>query len=115
MKTKQAAHTPGPWSYTMEKRRQYGQTIHLAHISPAGPDALFTIARLDPVTTPELAEANARLIAAAPALKEQRDALLEAAKEAAVQMGENLPEDCSPSAWKALDALRAAIAKAEGR
>lgn len=84
-------HTPGPWKV----REDYAGAQ-----SVVSADAF--LARVGPPNT-EQAEANARLIAAAPELLEALQGLL-----AAVEQG------TLPGSGKAQDAARAAIAKATG-
>jgi hypothetical protein len=65
MPTTTSAHTPGPWrfvAYTNAISPTTGNGV-IAKIPPAGPDPLFP--------RPDIAEANARLIAAAPELLHQ--------------------------------------------
>ena len=94
-----AGHTPGPWH--IEGRR--GDAYWLSAGINAHRDGPETYVGLfDP--EPENAEANARLIAAAPDL-------LEALKACVV----DLDDSGQPSAGAALEAAANAIAKAEGR
>jgi hypothetical protein len=76
--TQTATHTPGPWD--IDARGQ-GRPIIMAHHSPHGPMAVCEM-RYKP--TLEEAEANARLIAAAPdllaALRDAAQAFDEAAQ-----------------------------------
>lgn len=93
-------HTPGPWYYV------YGA----AWTAPDGPDnngscvAVRALARDIP---PVERDANMRLCAAAPDLLSALIALLPFAQP----VGAN---DCSSSRFAAIDAARAAIAKAGG-
>lgn len=96
-----AEHSPGPWSALPDDMALASEPQYLIRAAN-GRDVAITLSDND--------EADARLIASAPALKEQRDALLEACYAA-----ETVMRDDDDYSWDvALDMLRAAIAKAEG-
>lgn len=98
------AHTPGPWTTKppCREEQQYWWTIRAPGTKPQV--VSFEVARLSSANTPEL-EHDAQLIAAAPDL-------LEALKLcAAVCAGET---SYKRGLVEALEAARAALAKAEG-
>lgn len=97
----QVKHTPGPWEYGEE--RGLCREIHADN----GPE-LFAIAQTRH-GDPEICEANARLIAAAPELLEA----LIAFRDGGPQGGQNFAE-WHESYRPAIDKARAAIAKATG-
>lgn len=86
MKSKEAKHTPGPWSIGTPRKMEYGGGIvhydYPIHVG-AGPSRgnCFVIVSLGGRgaidTTPDAVEANARLIAASPDLYEAGKALVE--------------------------------------
>ena len=99
MKTEQVGHTPGPWRY----RRTYsnGEEVGCA-VMPMGYD--LSTSNLDEN------EANARLIAAAPELLAACQSLMRAE---GMQRGDR--DGCTMGEIsQAIDAARAAIAKALG-
>ena len=100
MKTKQMKHTPGPW----EVHSNIGKKGELGIVAESAPCVIAH--GMSEKHWPEIAQANAALIAAAPEM-------LEALKTLAdyVFREESKQNICS-SAW--MDA-RKAIAKAEGR
>lgn len=108
-------HTPGPWHYDSWKYINPG-TGAIDRTVPVVVTAKFRIAEMasdegndNPYTIPlSEAEANARLIAAAPDL-------LEACKQIKAAYAHLTPYEHGEEAEKALDAIDAAIAKAEGR
>lgn len=106
--TKPVMHTPGPWHY-QEKADRY------THIVRSGGSDLgnFFVCQLGQDTS-GVAEANARLIAAAPelleALKTAREYVQAAHGSMSGAMGHN-DTIVKPD----LDAIDTAIAKAEGR
>lgn len=92
------AHTPGPWHRNIKPATKYttvwaGKNIHIAHISPS-------------FITPEEAEANISLIAAAPDLLE---ALIIIFESRLIMCGENIEK----VSW-ILNIARKAIVKAKG-
>jgi len=107
----QAKHTPGPWTYSADDKlnglRAFGINRDLGKeaAEERGVDvAIETIAEVCEANDHAIAEADARLIAAAPDL-------LEACKQAFEELG-------ASAAWRVstlrLDVLRKAIAKATG-
>jgi hypothetical protein len=97
-----AQHTPGPWWVD----------IDVCVAAGSGVDYLTVAEIVDANTKPGEAEANARLIAAAPEL-------LQAAKNALADIEGILPEfepsgDREHPAWQTIEELKAAILRAEG-
>lgn len=76
------AWTPGPWSVITAKGYPYA--IQASHVSPHEPGAIRDITRWGAISMPSSAEgqANARLIAEAPAMAEALGALEAALDEA---------------------------------
>lgn len=110
MQTKQATHTPGPWTVTKAHgaARDFGRLFHVT-VEPGRVGCVADVlgpGELPMTSVPEIAEANARLIAAAPELLEALEQLVDAAAE--VITYENSP------ITRARDAAIRAIAKATG-
>jgi hypothetical protein len=110
-----AKHTPGPWKAgTARRSSNFGDMAAFVH--GPGPAKIAKVWSGDPSdeTNGNKAEANARLIAAAPDLLEALKDIVEqwdAAKDPhskAVALN-------SPKLWAALGEARAAIAKAEDK
>lgn len=95
-----SGHTPGPWSYRQADRISHGRAIRGAMVLRVKKGGTTVVADL---TGPD-SDANARLMAAAPEL-------LDALREAYAAME---PMHHEPVVSEALDAARAAIAKAGG-
>jgi hypothetical protein len=96
------SHTPGPWSHERVLRSGPHDAPFLclfAHGEVLG-------RAYKPDADGQSAEANARLMAAAPDLLAALKLLTKAANKH--------PDDCTPNLAKALEAARAAIAKARG-
>ena len=99
-----AAHTPGPWRATsrnIENVANWASRIPFAIELEVG----HSVAPIADVCDQPAAEANARLIAAAPELLAALKDVLRIAQAASVGVPGNSPR---------LDRARAAIAKAEG-
>lgn len=116
MKSKQQAeaapasgqHTPGPWRLAFNNAAD-GWTVEAGHNDYIGHTAAFTPrpGSNERTLSRDEAEANARLIASAPALL---DALREIAEMAENRSRVNMPDGTSLALF-----ARAAIAQAEGR
>ena len=102
----ETAHTPGPW-FAVEGNKHHGPFVTNVEVRTICD--LYTVDKLNRIFVfrPEEAEANARLIAAAPDLLEALKALQRQALQGNVRGDEWMDE--------ALELTRAAIAKAEGR
>ena len=110
------SHTPGPWRVENTSFEPSPVIVGLTEEGPRPGDILPNNPRCRVIAqckgTDDEGLANARLIAAAPIL-------LEACQEAEntfLEYGERagFPEG-APECWAAIEALRAAIAKAEGK
>lgn len=103
---KSAKHTPGPWIIFADQ----GSAVAVLPAMRPGEVCSFEGSGLPNK------EANARLIAAAPDLYEAARALVEAedALLAELRAAGEMP-DLTEKPWSLVDALRTAIAKAEGR
>ena len=104
-----AAHTKGPWSV-----RSTGTLYHDLWVAQDGPKRR----RADPIICSGISSENgadARLIAAAPETKKQRDDLLNALKKMSMAYEKlaDIVGDSGPH-WTIYREAKAAIAKAEG-
>ena len=99
-----AQHTPGPWRIEEDPNHWFDITGE----SENGLARLISL--LHPVGTPQETEANARLIAAAPALL----AACEAIVAANILPADEMPRREMDAAYPAIDLCRAAIAQAKG-
>ncbi len=104
VKEKTAQHTPGPWVV------EYKATRRRDAVMACGEQWICTVGQ-STIPTPEMAQANARLIAAAP----DYHAATELVRTSAETLGTDMtyPERVTISV-EAYDALTAAHAKAEG-
>ena len=119
-------HTPGPWRY-----QGVGQHFWITSAHPATPSVVGTHVAELPYAPPVVknsmcpghdeAEANARLIAAAPETAAERDRLKEinaellAACDAAISLWDDLYSGMSDEGEREVfETMRAAIAKARG-
>ena len=108
---KKQAHTPGPWGFMDDPIE--GIWVESSHGGFCIAEIPKQTAGLDNDASPR--EANARLIAAAPETKEQRDDLLSALKKMSIAY-EKLADtvgDAGPH-WTIYREAKAAITKAEG-
>ena len=106
MSTAPRQHTPGPWDFVGHDAG--GSGYHLVEIGANHPSNTPALALVTaPAGRPDSeAEANARLIAAAPELLAALECILKRYESAGVQ--------CYPEARREVIAARAAIAKATG-
>jgi len=96
----ESKHTPGPWEIK-EVGYPKDKELWICKFQDV-------IAKISRTKIDEQAEANARLIVAAPETKEQRDELLEAAQFALDAFGQSYSQESEAKAR-----LRAIIAKCE--
>lgn len=109
---KRVGHTPGPWEFISPA----------LHFVPGirDPDGFYVATVSDYTPDLERAEANGRLLAAAPDLLAACEAILDAAPaEAPSEPEYNSTEDAfhhghEVARWEAAEAVRAAIRKARG-
>lgn len=105
-----SGHTPGPWTI----HKNIGRKSELGIVAEGAPCIIATMhgARLN--EWPDIAEANAILIAAAP---EMLEALKEAEATIFGPIADSISGDqmAETGAYDVLDTIRKAIAKAEGR
>ncbi|MFA5217116.1 hypothetical protein [Sulfuricurvum sp.] len=100
-----SGHTPGKWK-TVKTQVLTGWEIHV--VDERG----ISICATNPNEPISIQQANARLIAAAPKTKQQRDDLLWAAKKLFAVSTSDYTDQDKINAWLE---LKAAIAKAEGK
>ena len=122
MNTK-AKHTPGPWVVEDVRSGLSKRTLIYCRVIPAGRPASDSLAAINVYErgtkgATEEARANAALIASAPTLRAQRDALLlaaEAAEEAFAEAMQDAESEEMIAHWTGLtNLMRAAVQAAKG-